>query len=136
MPLGCVLYMCLCLCVGIISTSACQRTWLAAESSGTGQVYIQTRVCLFLPVLEPDLRPVFPPFVLTETYSPHIIMFLLLSDDAHFKTNPKIPGIDLNSVRMLFATLSKPAFSGLQEQVSTNMVFRNCMCTDNISIFF
>uniref|UniRef100_A0A672YT47 HECT domain-containing protein n=1 Tax=Sphaeramia orbicularis TaxID=375764 RepID=A0A672YT47_9TELE len=38
------------------------------------------------------------------------------SDDAHFKTNPKIPGIDINSVRLLFETLSKPAFSGLMEQ--------------------
>uniref|UniRef100_A0A7N9AK23 HECT and RLD domain containing E3 ubiquitin protein ligase 3 n=1 Tax=Mastacembelus armatus TaxID=205130 RepID=A0A7N9AK23_9TELE len=38
-------------------------------------------------------------------------------DDTHFKTNPKIPGIDLNSVRLLFETLSKPAFSGLLEQV-------------------
>ncbi|CAJ1052444.1 probable E3 ubiquitin-protein ligase HERC3 [Xyrichtys novacula] len=44
--------------------------------------------------------------------------FLDQSDDAHFKTNPKIPGIDLNSVRMLFETLSKPAFSGLLEQTS------------------
>ncbi|XP_042246341.1 probable E3 ubiquitin-protein ligase HERC3 isoform X1 [Thunnus maccoyii] len=44
--------------------------------------------------------------------------FLDQSDDAHFKTNPKIPGIDLNSVRMLFETLSKPAFSGLLEQAT------------------
>uniref|UniRef100_A0A8C7ZJT1 HECT and RLD domain containing E3 ubiquitin protein ligase 3 n=1 Tax=Oryzias sinensis TaxID=183150 RepID=A0A8C7ZJT1_9TELE len=43
-----------------------------------------------------------------------------LSDDAHFKTNPKIPGIDLNSVRMLFETLSKPAFAGIQEQATTS----------------
>uniref|UniRef100_A0A672YT09 HECT domain-containing protein n=1 Tax=Sphaeramia orbicularis TaxID=375764 RepID=A0A672YT09_9TELE len=42
--------------------------------------------------------------------------FLDQSDDAHFKTNPKIPGIDINSVRLLFETLSKPAFSGLMEQ--------------------
>uniref|UniRef100_A0A3Q1BX49 HECT domain-containing protein n=1 Tax=Amphiprion ocellaris TaxID=80972 RepID=A0A3Q1BX49_AMPOC len=41
----------------------------------------------------------------------------ITTDDNHFKTNPKIPGIDLNSVRMLFETLSKPAFSGLLEQV-------------------
>uniref|UniRef100_A0AAQ4P423 HECT and RLD domain containing E3 ubiquitin protein ligase 3 n=1 Tax=Gasterosteus aculeatus aculeatus TaxID=481459 RepID=A0AAQ4P423_GASAC len=39
-------------------------------------------------------------------------------DDTHFKTNPKIPGIDLNSVRKLFDTLSKPAFSGLLEQAT------------------
>uniref|UniRef100_A0A667ZSS8 HECT and RLD domain containing E3 ubiquitin protein ligase 3 n=1 Tax=Myripristis murdjan TaxID=586833 RepID=A0A667ZSS8_9TELE len=44
--------------------------------------------------------------------------FLDQSDDGHFKTNPKIPGIDLNSVRMLFETLSKPAFSGLLEQAT------------------
>ncbi|XP_076003795.1 putative E3 ubiquitin-protein ligase HERC3 isoform X2 [Genypterus blacodes] len=44
--------------------------------------------------------------------------FLDQSDDAHFKTNPKISGIDLNSVRMLFATLNKPGFSGLLEQAS------------------
>uniref|UniRef100_A0A672HNY0 HECT domain-containing protein n=1 Tax=Salarias fasciatus TaxID=181472 RepID=A0A672HNY0_SALFA len=44
--------------------------------------------------------------------------FLDQSDDIHFKTNPKIPGIDLNSVRVLFETLSKPAFSGLLEQAS------------------
>ncbi|KAJ4944182.1 hypothetical protein JOQ06_012727 [Pogonophryne albipinna] len=44
--------------------------------------------------------------------------FLEQSDDTHFKTNPKIAGIDLNSVRKLFETLSKPAFSGLQEQAT------------------
>uniref|UniRef100_A0A3Q3M5T1 HECT and RLD domain containing E3 ubiquitin protein ligase 3 n=1 Tax=Mastacembelus armatus TaxID=205130 RepID=A0A3Q3M5T1_9TELE len=44
--------------------------------------------------------------------------FLDQSDDTHFKTNPKIPGIDLNSVRLLFETLSKPAFSGLLEQAT------------------
>ncbi|XP_075888870.1 putative E3 ubiquitin-protein ligase HERC3 [Nelusetta ayraudi] len=44
--------------------------------------------------------------------------FLDQSDDVHFKTNPKIPGIDLNSVRTLFATLSKPAFSVLLEQAT------------------
>uniref|UniRef100_A0AAQ4P0X1 HECT and RLD domain containing E3 ubiquitin protein ligase 3 n=1 Tax=Gasterosteus aculeatus aculeatus TaxID=481459 RepID=A0AAQ4P0X1_GASAC len=44
--------------------------------------------------------------------------FLDQSDDTHFKTNPKIPGIDLNSVRKLFDTLSKPAFSGLLEQAT------------------
>ncbi|XP_058497192.1 probable E3 ubiquitin-protein ligase HERC3 [Solea solea] len=42
--------------------------------------------------------------------------FLDQSDDTHFKTNPKIPGIDLNSVRLIFETLSKPAFSELLEQ--------------------
>ncbi|XP_061778902.1 probable E3 ubiquitin-protein ligase HERC3 isoform X1 [Nerophis lumbriciformis] len=44
--------------------------------------------------------------------------FLDQSDDAHFKTNPKIPGIDLNSVRTLFEELSQPAFSGLLEQAT------------------
>uniref|UniRef100_M4A648 HECT and RLD domain containing E3 ubiquitin protein ligase 3 n=1 Tax=Xiphophorus maculatus TaxID=8083 RepID=M4A648_XIPMA len=44
--------------------------------------------------------------------------FLEKFDDTHFKTNPKIPGIDLNSVRTLFEVLSKPAFSGLLEQAS------------------
>ncbi|XP_056891228.1 probable E3 ubiquitin-protein ligase HERC3 [Takifugu flavidus] len=44
--------------------------------------------------------------------------FLDQSDDAHFSTNPKIPGIDLNSVRMFFATLSTPAFSALLEQAT------------------
>lgn len=47
----------------------------------------------------------------------------LLSDDAHFSTNPKIPGIDLNSVRMFFATLNTPAFSALLEQVLTHKLF-------------
>uniref|UniRef100_A0AAR2KZP6 HECT domain-containing protein n=1 Tax=Pygocentrus nattereri TaxID=42514 RepID=A0AAR2KZP6_PYGNA len=37
-------------------------------------------------------------------------------DDGHFKTNPKVPGIDLNSVRLLFETLMKPAYSRLLEQ--------------------
>ncbi|XP_068178250.1 probable E3 ubiquitin-protein ligase HERC3 isoform X2 [Antennarius striatus] len=44
--------------------------------------------------------------------------FLDQSDDVHFKTNSKIPGIDLNSVRSLFATLSTPGFSGLLEQAT------------------
>lgn len=50
------------------------------------------------------------------------VLFYFLSDDTHFKTNPKIPGIDLNSVRILFEALSKPAFSGLLEQVCI------CLC--------
>uniref|UniRef100_A0A671W0Q6 HECT and RLD domain containing E3 ubiquitin protein ligase 3 n=1 Tax=Sparus aurata TaxID=8175 RepID=A0A671W0Q6_SPAAU len=54
-----------------------------------------------------------------QRWSTNNYMFVcILSDDTHFKTNPKIPGIDLNSVRMLFATLSKPAFSGLLEQAT------------------
>uniref|UniRef100_A0A8C1Q3X4 HECT and RLD domain containing E3 ubiquitin protein ligase 3 n=1 Tax=Cyprinus carpio TaxID=7962 RepID=A0A8C1Q3X4_CYPCA len=40
------------------------------------------------------------------------------SDDGHFKTNPKVPGIDFNAVRLLFETLMKPAFARLLEQVS------------------
>ncbi|KAF5898051.1 putative E3 ubiquitin-protein ligase HERC3, partial [Clarias magur] len=42
--------------------------------------------------------------------------FLDQSDDVHFKTNPKVPGIDLNSVRLLFEILMKPAYSRLLEQ--------------------
>uniref|UniRef100_A0A8C2WIP0 HECT and RLD domain containing E3 ubiquitin protein ligase 3 n=1 Tax=Cyclopterus lumpus TaxID=8103 RepID=A0A8C2WIP0_CYCLU len=54
-----------------------------------------------------------------QRYLTHNHMFVcFLSDDTHFKTNPKIPGIDLNSVRKLFEMLSKPAFSGLLEQAS------------------
>uniref|UniRef100_A0A7N9AQC3 HECT and RLD domain containing E3 ubiquitin protein ligase 3 n=1 Tax=Mastacembelus armatus TaxID=205130 RepID=A0A7N9AQC3_9TELE len=49
------------------------------------------------------------------------------SDDTHFKTNPKIPGIDLNSVRLLFETLSKPAFSGLLEQVIATKSFESLL---------
>ncbi|XP_036373044.1 probable E3 ubiquitin-protein ligase HERC3 isoform X1 [Megalops cyprinoides] len=44
--------------------------------------------------------------------------FLDQSDDGHFKTNPKVPGIDLKSVRLLFETLMKPAFSRLLEQAT------------------
>ncbi|XP_055779406.1 probable E3 ubiquitin-protein ligase HERC3 isoform X1 [Salvelinus fontinalis] len=44
--------------------------------------------------------------------------FLDESDDSHFKTNPKVPGIDLNSVRLLFETLSKPPFARLLEQAT------------------
>uniref|UniRef100_A0A4W5NHX3 HECT and RLD domain containing E3 ubiquitin protein ligase 3 n=1 Tax=Hucho hucho TaxID=62062 RepID=A0A4W5NHX3_9TELE len=34
------------------------------------------------------------------------------------RTNPKVPGIDLNSVRLLFETLSKPPFARLLEQAT------------------
>ncbi|KAJ8000715.1 hypothetical protein DPEC_G00183230 [Dallia pectoralis] len=44
--------------------------------------------------------------------------FLDESDDGHFKTNPKVPGIDLNSVRLLFETLSKPSFARILEQAT------------------
>ncbi|XP_063074747.1 probable E3 ubiquitin-protein ligase HERC3 isoform X2 [Engraulis encrasicolus] len=44
--------------------------------------------------------------------------FLDQSDDGHFKTNPKIPGIDLHSVRLLFDLLMKPDFARLLEQVT------------------
>uniref|UniRef100_A0A672HP10 HECT domain-containing protein n=1 Tax=Salarias fasciatus TaxID=181472 RepID=A0A672HP10_SALFA len=52
----------------------------------------------------------------TRAISDSVILSFVLSDDIHFKTNPKIPGIDLNSVRVLFETLSKPAFSGLLDK--------------------
>uniref|UniRef100_A0A8C7KNT5 HECT and RLD domain containing E3 ubiquitin protein ligase 3 n=1 Tax=Oncorhynchus kisutch TaxID=8019 RepID=A0A8C7KNT5_ONCKI len=42
----------------------------------------------------------------------------ITNDDSHFKTNPKVPGIDLNSVRLLFETLSKPPFARLLEQAT------------------
>uniref|UniRef100_A0AAQ4QQ03 HECT and RLD domain containing E3 ubiquitin protein ligase 3 n=1 Tax=Gasterosteus aculeatus aculeatus TaxID=481459 RepID=A0AAQ4QQ03_GASAC len=54
----------------------------------------------------------------TDSTVTNIIQIVLCFDDTHFKTNPKIPGIDLNSVRKLFDTLSKPAFSGLLEQAT------------------
>ncbi|MGH0164434.1 UNVERIFIED_CONTAM: hypothetical protein FKN15_061376 [Acipenser sinensis] len=41
-----------------------------------------------------------------------------VNNDGHFKTNPKIPGIDLNSVRLLFKTLMKPPYSRLLEQAT------------------
>lgn len=47
----------------------------------------------------------------------HISVHVFYSDDVHFKTNPKIPGIDLNSVRLLFDMLMKPDFARLLEQV-------------------
>nr|XP_057936716.1 probable E3 ubiquitin-protein ligase HERC3 isoform X2 [Doryrhamphus excisus] len=50
--------------------------------------------------------------------------FLDQSNDAHFKTNPKIPGIDLDSVRTLFEELSRPAFSGLLEQATKSFESR------------
>uniref|UniRef100_A0A672KJG5 Probable E3 ubiquitin-protein ligase HERC3 n=1 Tax=Sinocyclocheilus grahami TaxID=75366 RepID=A0A672KJG5_SINGR len=40
------------------------------------------------------------------------------SDDGHFKTNPKVPGIDFNAVRLLFETLMKPAFARLLDQAT------------------
>uniref|UniRef100_A0A8D3C2Z8 HECT and RLD domain containing E3 ubiquitin protein ligase 3 n=1 Tax=Scophthalmus maximus TaxID=52904 RepID=A0A8D3C2Z8_SCOMX len=55
------------------------------------------------------------------------VCFAFLSDDVHFKTNPKMPGIDLNSVRLLFETLSKPAFSGLLEQVPAHCSFESLL---------
>uniref|UniRef100_A0AAY4AKA8 HECT domain-containing protein n=1 Tax=Denticeps clupeoides TaxID=299321 RepID=A0AAY4AKA8_9TELE len=58
------------------------------------------------------VSPCFPPA--------YIFPFSLFSsDDSHFKTNPKLPGIDLKSVRLLFETLMKPSFSRLLEQVAT-----------------
>uniref|UniRef100_A0A4W6BYH4 HECT and RLD domain containing E3 ubiquitin protein ligase 3 n=1 Tax=Lates calcarifer TaxID=8187 RepID=A0A4W6BYH4_LATCA len=68
-------------------------------------------VCLLLVLL-------IPPFSLSRVGPDNRVFVWLLSDDTHFKTNPKIPGIDLNSVRLLFETLSKPAFSGLLEQAT------------------
>uniref|UniRef100_A0A673N6U2 Probable E3 ubiquitin-protein ligase HERC3 n=1 Tax=Sinocyclocheilus rhinocerous TaxID=307959 RepID=A0A673N6U2_9TELE len=44
--------------------------------------------------------------------------FLDQSDDRHFKTNPKVPGIDFNAVRLLFETLMKPAFARLLDQAT------------------
>uniref|UniRef100_A0A8C4RM49 HECT and RLD domain containing E3 ubiquitin protein ligase 3 n=1 Tax=Erpetoichthys calabaricus TaxID=27687 RepID=A0A8C4RM49_ERPCA len=43
---------------------------------------------------------------------------LLFSNDEHFRTNPKNPGIDLSSVRLLFEMLAKPTFCKLFEQTT------------------
>uniref|UniRef100_A0A8B9RI51 HECT and RLD domain containing E3 ubiquitin protein ligase 3 n=1 Tax=Astyanax mexicanus TaxID=7994 RepID=A0A8B9RI51_ASTMX len=45
------------------------------------------------------------------------VCLAFFSDDGHFKTNPKVPGIDLNSVRLLFETLMKPSYSRLFESL-------------------
>uniref|UniRef100_A0A8C5APE1 HECT and RLD domain containing E3 ubiquitin protein ligase 3 n=1 Tax=Gadus morhua TaxID=8049 RepID=A0A8C5APE1_GADMO len=47
--------------------------------------------------------------------------FLDQSDDGHFKTNPKAPGIDLGSVRSLFQTLGTPPYSGLLQQATKSL---------------
>uniref|UniRef100_A0A8C1UAJ4 HECT and RLD domain containing E3 ubiquitin protein ligase 3 n=1 Tax=Cyprinus carpio TaxID=7962 RepID=A0A8C1UAJ4_CYPCA len=49
------------------------------------------------------------------------------SDDGHFKTNPKVPGIDFNAVRLLFETLMKPAFARLLEQVCATKSFESLL---------
>uniref|UniRef100_A0A4W4FY63 HECT domain-containing protein n=1 Tax=Electrophorus electricus TaxID=8005 RepID=A0A4W4FY63_ELEEL len=61
-----------------------------------------------------------------------VILFTYLfcspsSDDKHFKTNPKVPGIDLNLVRLLFDTLMKPAYSRLLEQVHGTHSFESLL---------
>uniref|UniRef100_A0A8C2JGA0 HECT and RLD domain containing E3 ubiquitin protein ligase 3 n=1 Tax=Cyprinus carpio TaxID=7962 RepID=A0A8C2JGA0_CYPCA len=53
--------------------------------------------------------------------------FLDQSDDGHFKTNPKVPGIDFNAVRLLFETLMKPAFARLLEQVCATKSFESLL---------
>uniref|UniRef100_A0A671SK67 HECT and RLD domain containing E3 ubiquitin protein ligase 3 n=1 Tax=Sinocyclocheilus anshuiensis TaxID=1608454 RepID=A0A671SK67_9TELE len=37
---------------------------------------------------------------------------------SHFKTNPKVPGINFNAVRLLFEMLMKPSFARLLEQAT------------------
>uniref|UniRef100_A0A672KI28 Probable E3 ubiquitin-protein ligase HERC3 n=1 Tax=Sinocyclocheilus grahami TaxID=75366 RepID=A0A672KI28_SINGR len=49
------------------------------------------------------------------------------SDDGHFKTNPKVPGIDFNAVRLLFETLMKPAFARLLDQVCATKSFESLL---------
>lgn len=43
--------------------------------------------------------------------------FFLFRIDEHFKTSPKIPGIDLNSTRVLFEKLMNSQHSMILEQV-------------------
>uniref|UniRef100_A0A8B9L0Z0 HECT and RLD domain containing E3 ubiquitin protein ligase 3 n=1 Tax=Astyanax mexicanus TaxID=7994 RepID=A0A8B9L0Z0_ASTMX len=60
------------------------------------------------------------------------VCLAFFSDDGHFKTNPKVPGIDLNSVRLLFETLMKPSYSRLLEQVpymSLNLLIPQLPCS-------
>jgi len=45
--------------------------------------------------------------------------FLEKKIDEHFKTSPKIPGIDLNSTRVLFEKLMSSQHSMILEQVSS-----------------
>ena len=47
----------------------------------------------------------------------HIFCFCLFRIDEHFKTSPKIPGIDLNSTRVLFEKLMNSQHSMILEQV-------------------
>uniref|UniRef100_A0A673X224 HECT and RLD domain containing E3 ubiquitin protein ligase 3 n=1 Tax=Salmo trutta TaxID=8032 RepID=A0A673X224_SALTR len=57
--------------------------------------------------------PVKSNWMIHDTCASQALLFFVCSpsDDSHFKTNPKVPGIDLNSVRLLFETLSKPPFA-------------------------
>uniref|UniRef100_A0A672LGF3 Probable E3 ubiquitin-protein ligase HERC3 n=1 Tax=Sinocyclocheilus grahami TaxID=75366 RepID=A0A672LGF3_SINGR len=58
------------------------------------------------------------------------------SDDGHFKTNPKVPGIDFNAVRLLFETLMKPAFARLLEQVCAAFnLSKNTVKTENLEMY-
>ncbi|KAG7264668.1 hypothetical protein CRUP_038842 [Coryphaenoides rupestris] len=47
--------------------------------------------------------------------------FLDQCDDGHFRTNPKVPGIDLDAVRSLFRTLATPPYSGLLQQATKSL---------------
>lgn len=47
-----------------------------------------------------------------------LVCFGLFRIDEHFKTSPKIPGIDLNSTRVLFEKLMNSQHSVILEQVS------------------
>uniref|UniRef100_A0A3B4CZS8 HECT domain-containing protein n=1 Tax=Pygocentrus nattereri TaxID=42514 RepID=A0A3B4CZS8_PYGNA len=92
-----------------------------------GQLGLGTRGHAKIPM---PVRNIQPPYLSsTQTAGYDIILllsstacwnasFLDQSDDGHFKTNPKVPGIDLNSVRLLFETLMKPAYSRLLEQTT------------------
>lgn len=46
-----------------------------------------------------------------------LFCFCLFRIDEHFKTSPKIPGIDLNSTRVLFEKLMNSQHSVILEQV-------------------
>lgn len=50
-------------------------------------------------------------------------MFCVFRIDEHFKTSPKVPGIDLNSTRVLFEKLMNSQHSMILEQVCSLHVY-------------
>jgi hypothetical protein len=102
-------------CCKVYSVGLLQGTiflWIMFSRSYLNMIRMVRHFCLPVYSFYQNVHFVFPLLHIYIWFS-----FCLFRIDEHFKTSPKIPGIDLNSTRVLFEKLMNSQHSMILEQV-------------------